>query len=597
MRQAGQEEKERVRDASDIVRVVGEHVSLKAKGREFMGLCPFHDDHDPSMHVVPSKQIFHCFVCGAGGDVFAFVQRFHHLEFREALEYLAQRANITLVPRTRGAAAESPAEAGPTRADLVWASGVAASFFQTILRHESHGRVAREAIAARGISPEMVEAFALGASPDRWDGLAATVRSKGLPTAAFVGAGLLRPRESDGSHYDGFRNRLMFPIHDQLGRVIAFGARKLNPEDEPKYLNSPESVIFEKSGTLYGLHLAARAIQSERVAVVTEGYTDTIACHQAGLSNVVATLGTALTSRHARVLRRLCDTVILLFDGDQAGMKAADRAVEVFFAEDLDVRIATLSSATDAKDPDELLKRPGGVEVLRRVLASARDLLEFRCARLAERVEGAGPVVASRRIGEELERLVEIGFNRLPMLRRRLITRRIAEVVGLDEATVWKSIPAGRSAAGGGAAGNADAGAPVAAMPSARELALGCLLAFPDLWTTLTDRHREALDPATWERAEQRAVVEALFDAASAGAGVELEAVRARLDDPASQALATGWYMRVVAMTEGSAQRGAECLRDCVARLVEEGSADVVRDRRSTGSVNRRSLPRPSRAV
>ncbi|MFN0131562.1 MAG: DNA primase [Phycisphaerales bacterium] len=593
LRRAGHEEKERVRDASDIVRVIGEHVSLKAKGREFMGVCPFHDDHDPSMHVVPGKQIFHCFVCGAGGDVFAFVQRFHQLEFREAIEYLAQRANIALLPRTRAAqAAAEGADAGPTRADLVWANGVAASYFQAILRHGEHGRAAREAIAARGISAEMVEAFALGASADRWDGLATTIRGKQMPNAAFVATGLLRPRESDGSFYDGFRNRLIFPIHDQLGRVIAFGARKLKAEDEPKYLNSPESAIFEKSGTLYGLHLAARAIQTVRVAVVTEGYTDTIACHQAGLSNVVATLGTALTARHARVLRRLCDTVILLFDGDEAGMKAADRAVEVFFAEDLDVRIATLSSVTDAKDPDELLKRPGGVEVLRQVLSAARDLLEFRCARLAERVEGAGPAVMSRKISEELERLVQIGFNRLPLLRRRLITRRIAEVVGLDETTVWQSVPVGRSA------GSASEPARPTSQPSARELALGCLLAYPDLWSTLTDRDKESLDPAMWEAAEQRAVAEATFDAAASGAGVDLEAVRQRLEDAGAQAAATGLYMRVMAMTEGRADRGAECLRDCLGRLTEDGSGvDVVRDRRATGSVNRRALPRPTRAV
>ena len=344
-------ELEQVRAASDIAEVVGEHVSLKPKGREFVGLCPFHDDRRPSMAVVPSKQIFKCFACGAGGDVFGFVMRYHGMDFPEALKYLAERAGIELRPRRadRGAAAPAGSPVYSKR-DIVDANAAAAAFFRAIFEHESHGAAAREAAERRGFDAETIEAFGIGASPDRWDGLVQWIASKGLDESLFIEAGLLKKRDNGGC-YDAMRNRLIFPIRDQIGRAIAFGGRRINDEDEPKYLNSPESALFSKSTALFGIDRAARAIQAERTAVVVEGYTDVIACHRAGVCNVVGTLGTALTTGHAVVLRRLCERVVLLFDGDEAGRRAADRAMEVLFAEDIDIQVARLDEATDAKDP------------------------------------------------------------------------------------------------------------------------------------------------------------------------------------------------------------------------------------------------------
>ena len=234
---------------------------------------------------------------------------------------------------------------------------MACGFFRAILNHPEHGQAAREVIARRGISDEMVERFLIGASPDRWDGLVMTSEKQGVRTEALLGAGLVKQRERGDGQYDALRNRLIFPICDQIGRVIAFGGRKINEEDEPKYLNSPETSVFKKSTTLFGINHAARAIKRERTAVIVEGYTDVIACHQAGVEHVVGTLGTALTSGHATVLRRLCDTVVLLFDGDAAGIKAADRAIEVLLSETIDIKIAALAGYTEAKDPDELFKQ------------------------------------------------------------------------------------------------------------------------------------------------------------------------------------------------------------------------------------------------
>jgi DNA primase len=605
------EDKERVRDASDIVRVIGEHIALKAKGREFAGLCPFHDDHKPSMMVSPGKQLFKCFVCGAGGDVFGFVQKYHSMEFREALEYLAERAGIVLTPRGRGngscatnethasleAHESHSSDAAITRADLIRANAEAAEFFRLILKREDLGAVGRQIIAKRGIAPAMVEQFGIGLAPDRWDGLLLTIQGKGLDVRAFAEAGLLKHRDSGGL-YDAFRNRLMFPIQDQIGRVIAFGARRINEEDEPKYLNSAETRLFQKSSTLFGLFQAARAIQTERTAIITEGYTDTIACHQAGITNAVATLGTALTRGHATVLRRLCDTVVLLFDGDDAGRRAAERAFDVyfklFFAEELDVRIATLATVTDAKDPDELLKRDGGAEILRGAIKSAPTLLQYHLNWVRASMAGHGAAAIGRAIDAELQRLVQLGLNEVRPLRRKLIIRHIAEIVGVDEATIGQTIPGGRQ------------GPPLrlqAEPPSAGvgrlgtlEQALGCMLCEPTLWLTLSDADREALDPAHLEAGAARVVAEAMFDLAAAGHGCGISAVIALLDDPDTQAAATEMHARMSDVTSGDPARVREYFRDCLRSLGQpEASLSIesLRSRHAATGGNRRVIPRP----
>ncbi len=452
------DDKRRVIEATDLVRLIGEQVSLRKAGREFKCVCPFHDDHNPSMCVVPHKQIYHCFVCGAGGDALSFVINYHKMSFREALQFLADRAGITLSPPPRRAAPSAPAAgprspdepeyadtaepAGISRGALLEANSVAQSFFQGILRHAEHGAAARAILAKRGVSDEMVALFGLGASPDRWDGLALTLSAKGLPAAAFLSAGLLKQREGGTGVYDALRNRLTFPIHDSLGRVIAFGGRRVNDADEPKYLNSPETLLFSKSATLYALHHAAQAIRQEKTVIVCEGYMDAIACHQAGVKNVVATLGTALNASGARVLRRLAETIVLLFDGDDAGQRAADRAVEVLFAEPVDVRIALMTAVPaepgqpTPKDPDELLKQPRGVERFGAMVSGAVDALQFRFDRLHASTRGLALAARSRVFEDEITRLGELGLDRVAPMRKELIVQRLAGIAGIPAGTV-----------------------------------------------------------------------------------------------------------------------------------------------------------------
>ena len=425
----------RVKEASDIVEVVGEVVQLRPKGREMVGLCPFHEDRNPSMYVVPAKQMYTCFVCGAGGDVLRFVQEYHKLEFPEALAYLAKRANIELTPRSRQQSA-----ARDTKGPLLEASELAQKLFRKTLDGPG-GALARSVIERRAFPPEIVERFGIGAAPDGWDTLTNLLRERGRDPGPFASAGLLKTRP-DGTHYDTFRNRLIFPIRDQIGRVIAFGGRKLREEDEPKYLNSPESAIFDKSGVLYGLDLAAGAIRKSGRAIVTEGYTDTIACHQHGFENAVATLGTALTPRHAKILGRICREVVLLFDADEAGQRAADRAIEVFFTEPMDVRICALGATSDAKDPDEVLRREGGHDLFTRALDASPDLLTHRLERVAGRLDGLGPGATEAAVREEISRLRELGVRDIPMMRRELIVGELARITGISRRLIDREINA-----------------------------------------------------------------------------------------------------------------------------------------------------------
>jgi DNA primase len=341
--------------------------------------------------------------------------------------------------------------------------------------------------------------------------------------------------------------------------VVAFGARRLNDQDEPKYINSPESSVFNKSATLYGLHHAAQEIRRSGVAIVTEGYMDTIACHQAGVRNAVATLGTALTREGARVLRRLCDTVVLLFDGDEAGQKAADRALEVFFAEPIDVRIATMSSlkqATGAKDPDELLKQEGGRERFDRMIASAVGAIDYRFARLRVKIDGLGLSARVRVIEEELARLADLGIEHVNPMRRQLITKQIAHLLGVDEQTVVASIPKRRARVTEASGWPA---LPAPAVPTgprdARQHLLGCIMLAPSLLMSLEAGAEWAVAPEGFEDPLARQVAEAIARIAASGGTPDLRSVLASLIDVRAQSEAIAIEHEVSRLTDEAGER------------------------------------------
>jgi DNA primase len=500
---SGDDAKLAVQQATDLVALIGEQVRLTPKGREFVGLCPFHDDHKPSMFVSPQKQIYKCFSCGAGGDAFSFVMDYHKMSFVEALRHLAQRAGIELRATRDGAEQREQRDQRQAVAD---ANAAALRFYRAILRHTEHGREARAYLQRRGVSEAMIELFQLGCAPDRWDGLAVTVKDKGLRLGDFEAAGLLGSRQ-DASHFDKLRHRLIFPILDSLNRPIGFGGRRLREEDEPKYLNSPETVLFDKSSTLYGLHAAKKPIIDQRVAVVVEGYTDVIAAHQAGRGNVVATLGTALTARHAQELRRYGDKVVLVFDGDEAGMKAADRGLEIFITQQIDVAIAVIP---DGLDPDELLKQADGPARWDACIAAATDALSYQFRRFRAQLDADDTMTGRQRLAEGyLAKLAELGVERQSPIRRAMLVEQLADLLGMSgqqvsdilaasaprrraaKASSASGVPSSSAAAGTGPQGgdepadmalDRDAAEPrITGLVAAERLLLGCLIRRPEL--------------------------------------------------------------------------------------------------------------------
>ncbi|MFA7238027.1 MAG: DNA primase [Phycisphaeraceae bacterium] len=482
--------KRQVQQSTDIVRLIGEQVSLRPRGREFVCVCPFHDDTNPSMYVSPAKQIYKCFACGAGGDCFSFVMDYHKMTFPEALKHLADRAGIALPQRNEPTPADQQ-KAGDR--DLIrQANEQAVRFFQQMYQHEQHGQLARAYVAKRSISDDMLNAFAIGYAPDRWDGLALTIEHRNWDLRGFQLAGLIKHRNTDTNletrnskpetFYDSLRHRLVFPIFDAIGRPVAFGGRKLRDEDEPKYLNSPETLVFNKSATLFGLHLAKKPIIDSRVAVIVEGYTDVIACHQHGFRNVVATLGTALTRQHAAELRRYADKVVLIFDADEAGYKAADRALEIFFAEPLDVAIAVLP---DGLDPADLMARDDGPAIWRQAVADAADATAYHFARVRQAFNNQNSMTGKQRIAEEyLRSLVQLGLRHLEPARRGMVLHQVADLLKLNVDVVQNMVrgmlqsnrPAAPQAEAERSAASGSAVSPTGARTQAERLITGCLL-------------------------------------------------------------------------------------------------------------------------
>lgn len=364
---------QQVRERNDLVEVVGEYLPLERRGRDYVGLCPFHAERTPSFSVSSEKQLFYCFGCGEGGDLFTFVMRKDGLNFPEAVVQLAERVGLA-VPE-----AEDPAalERWRQRESLQAVLEAACAFYSQMLSDPREGRPGREYLAGRGVTDQVVEQFRLGYAPAEWDALGRHLRQRGFSPELAERAGLLVRKER--GFYDRFRGRVLFPIADRRGQVIAFGGRSLDGAP-PKYLNSPETDIFAKRRTLYGYHLAREGIRREGRVLLMEGYMDVVTAHQFGLDNAVGSLGTSLTPEQVRLLADQTSEVVMAFDADAAGQKAARRGLEVFSSLPCDVRVLVLP---EGKDPDEFLHRRGP-DALRQVAADAphwvQFLLEASCA-------------------------------------------------------------------------------------------------------------------------------------------------------------------------------------------------------------------------
>jgi DNA primase len=410
---------EKVKQQADIVRVIGEYVRLKKTGQNFTGLCPFHQEKTPSFAVHPVRQIYHCFGCGAGGDVFKFVQEMDKCPFPEAIRIVAEKCGIP-VPRPRERSPEEHRE-NQQRSALVEMQREAAAFFARQLRESHEGKIAEAYLEDRGLNREAIARFGLGWAPASGDALLRLLKQK-YPEKLLEASGLFSRNES-GRLYDRFRRRIMFPIANEAGKVIAFGGRAMG-DDMPKYMNSPETPIYSKSNVLYHLDRAREELRKSDFGILVEGYMDAIAVARAGITNVVASCGTSLAEPQIKLLGRFTHRVVVNYDPDTAGQVATERSVTLLLEKEFDVRVLALPGGAD---PDKFLKEHGA-EAYRKLLAQAPPYLDYLIgrARHMDRSTAAGKVAALNFLMPYIQRLP----NRL--LRSEWATR-VASELRVDE--------------------------------------------------------------------------------------------------------------------------------------------------------------------
>jgi DNA primase len=548
-----------IKEANDIVDVVGGYVALRPAGATFKGLCPFHDDHRPSFTVDPRRRTYRCWSCGKSGDVYTFIQEFERVDFREAREMLARRAGIVLEKR-----GNSPHE--PGRAYMLELVRWAAEVYHQCLLASPLAEAARTYVAERGLTDETVRRFGLGYAPLAGDWLAGRASQKGLSAATLEEVGLLGRRDEGKGFYDRFRDRLLFPIRNARSQVVGFGGRILPSSPlsarSPKYYNSSDTPVFTKSEQLYGFDLARQAGADAGYLAVVEGYTDVLMAHQMGVPQVVATMGTALNARHVRQLRRFrVPRVVLVFDADAGGATGVDRALEVFVSEDVDLAIATLPAGLD---PCDLLLQQGP-EAFRAVLDGAVDVLEFKLNQVwaAEADKG---IAGRGRAVDAVLRVLALApemAGQAGAVKRELMVSRIAQRLALKEETVWGRLKELRATVRRGDKearrdGTAD-GAEKRQAPAAaheRDL-LAVLLAEPDLVPAAAAE----VPPDQVEHPGLRRLLEGLYALQEAGEPPELDRLRERIDHPDLVAAAfrlqelgrvnpdrPGWLQRIVAV-------------------------------------------------
>ena len=362
---------EKVRFSNDIIDVVSEYTNLKKSGKSYKGLCPFHDEKTPSFNVSSDQQLYYCFGCGVGGNIFNFIMEVEGLTFTEAIEFLAERANIEL-PKQKNSQARKRKVS--QRKKLLQIHKLATQFYNYLLLESNLGQEAYDYLLSRGFDEQTIEKFQLGFAPNRWQGLYKFLSDKGYSDQILAKSGLILPRKNSDGYYDRFRNRVMFTIFDHRHQAIGFGGRVLSDDDQPKYLNSPETQLFDKSKNLYGLNWAKKSMRKTGEAIITEGYTDVITAAQYGINNVVASLGTSLTTQQAKILNRYVDQVYIAYDSDAAGDKATGRGLDILKEEGLDVKVISLAKN---QDPDDYIKEVGKEKFIK-VKNNSTSLIQFK---------------------------------------------------------------------------------------------------------------------------------------------------------------------------------------------------------------------------
>ncbi len=456
---------EQIAAANDIVEVIGSYFPLKRAGANFKALCPFHQEKTPSFHVNPQRQTFHCFGCGVGGSAFRFVMEYEHVDFPSAVKKLAARAGIPIVEER---ASEEEDRQHESRRTLLKLHSEAAEWFQENLLKKDFAEVARTYLKNRGIDRQVAKDWQLGFAPDSWDAFLKWALGRGYSRTQLLQSGLVKPRDEErpsGDIYDRFRGRIMFPICNDVGEVIAFSGRLLESDPQAaKYVNSPETPLFQKGRILFGLHKTKRALIEAGCAIVCEGQLDLISLFEAGIKNVVAPQGTAFTDHQARILKRFVDEVVLCFDADQAGQKAAQHSLDSLLQHDLVVRIIDMPAG---EDPDSLIRSKGKEEFEKRI-ASARDFFDYWIEREASAVD-LSSMGAKMQLARKLAETA--GQLRDPLMRGQVLNKMSARL-GVPASEFEKLVPPQRRERSDGKRGPLE----VTIMPR-HDVAMLCLLA------------------------------------------------------------------------------------------------------------------------
>ena len=552
--------------------MVSGYLPLKRKSGSYWAPCPFHEEKSPSFHVVPDRQFYKCFGCGAHGGVIDFIEKFEKLDFPAAVELLAERASLTLRYEGGGGPAAAPRD-GILRT-LEWAAG----FYRKQLKTAAEAAPAREFLRKRGVSEETEETWGLGWAPDGWDALLRKAHRENVDERLLLAAGLVVEKQDGSGRYDRFRSRVMFPIFDVRGKTIAFGARTLDKDVNPKFLNSPETGLFSKGKQLFGLHAARDAAEESRTLYIVEGYLDVIVPWQAGVGGIVATLGTALTRDHLKVLKRHADKVVLVFDSDAAGKKAAERGLDLLLGEDMDLFVAELPPGDDT---DDVIQK-SGPEALRAILGRPKEVFAFLVESLSARIDTSTPSGKTRIVQELLDRIATVPNP----VKQAFLVKEVSKKFGVSEGLLMSRLRREEAPA----APKAKEKAPEAS-GLGREL-LALLVGGPEI----AARIRRDVPPERWPDPGSAAVARKAYELIDRSGAVSASDLLAVVRDEAALA-ALAEALERPAEPDTAARRLDSCLEYLKNREFRTEKAGVLRgdalvEARRAAPRNVRSLPR-----
>ena len=541
-----------VRERAPILEVISDYMSLRKSGANYQGLCPFHGEKSPSFNVNPARGIFHCFGCGAGGNVVTFVMRMEGMNFPTAVKFLAKRVGVDIPERPLTRDEKRKVD---EQEQLYLINDLAAQFYRRVLETDESGAAGRSYLQRRGVDDPTAAVYRMGFAPEGWDNLAKYLSRKGIAPDQAEKLGLLRKREGRDGYYDTFRNRLLFTIADLHGRAIGFGGRVMD-DSLPKYINSPESPVYRKSEVLFGLDLAKKGMREQGSAIIVEGYFDHLALYRAGYTNVVATCGTALTPGHLKVLRRYAEKVYMLFDGDEAGRKATLRSMELFLEEGFPARVVEVPSGDD---PDTFIGREGAA-AFAPLLESAQPIFEFFYRGLIRTTDTRGVEGKVAFVNEVAPRLLKI----TDPLERQLYEREICRAVGIDQGMLRQKV------------GVAPAARPQP-RPAARETAgteevlLTLMVKFPEVVSRVREVGAESLFSAG-----HLGVALAILAQSAEGGEVDLPAVLEQLESPEERARLSSLFVEDAHLEDIDAIKAFEQCRQTLERGALKGGGKAL---------------------